>query len=159
LPARHRTLLPGAYRPRLPRARPSPEDGPMPFTTDEVLSLLERPLLDLVLDAAIVQRRHHDPSDVPRCALLSAETGGGPEDRGHCPQGGASVGAKTGQRLMGVGEVLETARRAKEGGGTRFCMGAAWRSVKDGPEFDRVLEMVRGVASLGVEVCATLGML
>jgi len=131
----------------------------MPFTTEEVLALLERPLLDLVLEAALVHRAHHDPKDVQRCALLSVKTGGCPEDCGYCPQSGLYDGGKNRQPLMEVDDVLAAARRAKEGGATRFCMGAAWRSVKDGPEFDRVLDMVRGVAELGVEVCATLGML
>ena len=102
---------------------------------------------------------HHDPADVQRCALLSIKTGGCPEDCGYCAQ---SAHFKTGVKaepLLTVAEVQERAEQARALGATRFCMGAAWREVKDGPQFDSVLEMVRTVRGLGMEACVTLGML
>jgi biotin synthase len=106
-----------------------------------------------------VHREHHDPTKVQVCVLLSIKTGGCPEDCGYCPQ---SAHYKTGLKsegLLDVADVLEAARRAKDEGATRFCMGAAWREVKDNAQFDRVLEMVRGIKELELEACCTLGML
>ncbi len=129
------------------------------WTADEVEALYHLPLTELVFRAQAVHRRHHDPAEVQRCTLLSIKTGGCPEDCGYCPQ---SAHYKTGtprQELLDVDEVLAAARAARAAGSTRFCMGAAWRDAQDGPAFERVLEMVSGVAALGMEVCATLGML
>jgi biotin synthase len=126
---------------------------------DFVLALLRRPLLDLVYEAAAVHRHHQVSGGVQRCALLSIKTGGCPEDCGYCPQSARYEAGVEREALLGADEVLAAARRARDEGAGRFCMGAAWRSPKDGPEFDRVLEMVRGVAALGMEVCCTLGML
>ena len=131
----------------------------MTLTRDDVARLYARPLLDLVFEAAAIHREHHDPRDVQRCTLLSVKTGGCPEDCGYCPQSAHYATGVDDQALLPVDEVLAAARRAKTDGATRFCMGAAWREVTDGPEFDRVLEMVRGVSKLGMEVCCTLGML
>jgi biotin synthase len=128
-------------------------------STSDVLLLLRRPLLDLVHEAATVHREHHDPADVQRCALLSIKTGGCPEDCAYCPQSARYDTSVSRQGLLDRGETLAAARRARDSGAQRFCMGAAWRSVKDGPEFDSVLGMVRDVAALGMEVCCTLGML
>jgi biotin synthase len=125
----------------------------------ELRSVYDRPLLDLVYQAAGVHREHHDPSDIQRCALLSIKTGGCPEDCGYCAQSArydTGVGATA---LLEVDDVAQRARRAKELGATRFCMGAAWRGPKSGPQFDRVLEMVRAVRRLDMEACVTLGML
>jgi biotin synthase len=123
------------------------------------LALLERPLLDLVFEAATVHRKHHAPEDVQRCSLLSIKTGGCPEDCGYCSQSAHHRTPVVREPLLERAEVVEAARAAREAGATRFCMGAAWREVKDGPDFDRVLGMVRDVAGLGMEVCCTLGML
>jgi biotin synthase len=106
-----------------------------------------------------VHREHHPDNEVQLCTLLSVKTGGCPEDCAYCPQSShydTSVGP---EKMLDVEHVLSCARRARELGSTRFCMGAAWREVKDGPAFDRVLEMVRGVKDIGLEACATLGML
>jgi len=126
---------------------------------DALLAIYESPLLDLVYRAATVHRAHHDPHDVQRAALLSIKTGGCPEDCGYCPQAARYSTGVDAHRLLSVDTVLEAARSAKDGGATRFCMGAAWRNVRDGADFDAVLEMVRGVRDLGMEACATLGML
>lgn len=128
-------------------------------TLAEFKSVYELPLLDLVLRAAQVHRAHHDPGDIQRCALLSIKTGGCPEDCGYCSQ---SVRYQTGvpaTPLLSVEEVKERAVQARDRGATRFCMGAAWRGPKDGPQFDQVLDMVREVRKLGMEACVTLGML
>jgi len=137
----------------------TPEDIRHDWTTDEVESLYALPLTELLYRAQTVHRRYHDPAEIQRCTLLSIKTGGCPEDCGYCPQ---SAHYETGvgrESLLDRGAVLEAARCAKESGSTRFCMGAAWREVRDGEPFDRVLEMVEDVAALGMEVCTTLGML
>jgi biotin synthase len=129
------------------------------LSRDDVAALYHTPLLDLVFRAAEVHRRHHDPSQVQVCVLLSVKTGGCPEDCGYCPQSAHHATAVKAEPLMDVDAVLVAARRARDDGATRFCMGAAWREAKDGPNFDRVLAMVRQVKSLGLETCVTLGML
>lgn len=129
------------------------------WTVDELLAIAELPLLDLVYRAASVHREHHDPHDVQRATLLSIKTGGCPEDCAYCPQSARYKTDVTRHPLLDVETVLEAARAARDDGATRFCMGAAWRSVRDGAEFDAVVEMVRGVRALGMEACVTLGML
>jgi biotin synthase len=128
-------------------------------TIDEFRATYQLPLPELILRAADVHRRHRDFSDIQRCALLSIKTGGCPEDCGYCSQSAHYDTGVTKQSLMTVEEVRTRAEQARDAGATRFCMGAAWRSPKDGPEFDRVLEMVRTVRALGMEACVTLGML
>jgi biotin synthase len=96
---------------------------------------------------------------VQLCTLLSVKTGGCPEDCAYCPQSSHYQTTVDAERMLDVDAVLASAKSAKEGGSTRFCMGAAWREVKDGPAFDRILTMVRGVKELGLEACCTLGML
>ncbi|MCC6407464.1 MAG: biotin synthase BioB [Planctomycetes bacterium] len=128
-------------------------------TVAEVEALLARPLLELVFDAAKVHREHHDPARVQCSQLLSIKTGGCAEDCGYCSQSAHFDTAVKREPLMQVDAVLAAARAAKANGADRFCMGAAWREVKDGPDFDRVLAMVREVKSLGLETCVTLGML
>ncbi len=128
-------------------------------TLATITDLYHTPLLDLVYQAATVQRAHQAPQEVQLCTLQSIKTGGCTEDCGYCSQ---SIHNKTKlekESLLDVATVLESARKAKESGSTRFCMGAAWRQVTDGRAFDRVLEMVRGVRALGLEACVTLGML
>ena len=129
------------------------------WTRDEIKAIYERPLLDLVWDAQAVHRQFFSSSDVQRCQLLSIKTGGCPEDCGYCPQSAHYPTSVERQDLMDVGEVRRIAHAAHADGVKRFCMGAAWREVREGPEFDNVLEMVRAVAETGMEVCCTLGML
>jgi biotin synthase len=128
-------------------------------TLAEFQSAYRLPLPELIFRAAEVHRQHHDVTDIQRCVLLSIKTGGCAEDCGYCAQ---SAHFKTGvpaTPLMGVDEVRDRVRQAKELGATRFCMGTAWREPKDGPPFDRILEMVRAVREQGLEACVTLGML
>ncbi|WP_394850139.1 biotin synthase BioB [Pendulispora brunnea] len=130
-----------------------------PFTRAHVRSLYDRPLFLLLDEARAVHRAHHADNEVQLCTLLSVKTGGCPENCSYCPQSShydTPVGA---EKMLDIEQVRASARRAKELGSTRFCMGAAWREVKDGPAFDRVLEMVREVKGLGLEACVTLGML
>jgi biotin synthase len=128
------------------------------WTVAEVKAIHDSPLMDLVYRAQSVHREHQPPNSVQLCTLLSVKTGGCVEDCAYCPQS-AHHQAMDSERMLSVDEVLGAARLARESGATRFCMGAAWRDVKDGPAFDRVLEMVRGVKDLGMEACTTLGML
>src|SRR5690606_23939306 len=117
------------------------------------------PLFLLIDRARAVHTEYHADNEVQLCTLLSVKTGGCPEDCAYCPQSSHYETPVKGEAMLKVDEVLAAARRAKEHGATRFCMGAAWREVKDGSAFDRVLEMVRGVKALGLEACVTLGML
>jgi biotin synthase len=127
-------------------------------TLDEVAALYRTPVLDLIVRAAGVHREHHDPSKVQVCVLLSIKTGGCPEDCGYCPQAARYDTDVKSQGLLDVNDVLSAAQKAKDDGATRFCMGAAWREVKDNAQFDRVLDMIRGVKALELEACCTLGM-
>ena len=125
----------------------------------EIEAIYNLPIPELLYHAQGVHRLHHAADEVQGCSLLSIKTGGCPEDCAYCPQ---SAHYSTGLEKMGLMTVVETltqAAQAREQGATRFCMGAAWRSAPDGAEFERVLEMVRGVRSLGMEACCTLGML
>ena len=131
------------------------------WQTIEIVALLKAPLLDLLDEARATHQRHHADGQVQLASLLSIKTGACPEDCKYCPQS-AHYAKKTGlerEALLDVDDVLAKARLAKDAGATRFCMGAAWREVKDGPAFDSVLEMVRGVRALDMEACVTLGML
>jgi biotin synthase len=129
------------------------------WTEPQIRALAEMGLLDLVFRAAEVHRRYHDAREVQVCKLISIKTGACPEDCAYCSQSSRYETDVPATALMGLEEVLESARRAKEAGASRICLGAAWREVKDNQQFDRVLEMVRGVSDLGLEVCCTLGML
>jgi biotin synthase len=129
------------------------------WTREEVRSIYNQPLLELVFQAQQVHRQHHNPQEVQFCRLLSIKTGGCPEDCAYCPQSARYETGVERAALMDVDDVLARAREARSEGSTRFCMGAAWREVRDGKDFDAVLEMVRGVAALDMEVCCTLGML
>jgi biotin synthase len=125
----------------------------------EVKALYSMPLFALVDRAREVHRRWHPKGEVQLCRLLSIKTGGCPEDCAYCPQSAHYQTGVEREPLLSVERVVAQARLAREDGATRFCMGAAWRQVRDGAEFDRVLEMVRAVKDLGLEACATLGML
>ncbi len=117
-------------------------------------------MLDLIARANAVHREFHDVNDVQKASLLSIKTGGCPENCGYCPQSAHHKEVHLDRvNMMETGEVLEIAARARAAGADRFCMGAAWRNVRDGAEFDSVLDMVRGVRELGMEACVTLGML
>ena len=129
------------------------------LTLEGVEALLARPLLELVFEAATVHRQHHDPTKIQCSQLVSIKTGSCPEDCGYCSQSAHNKTSIEREKLLSVPLVLEEARKAKEGGADRFCMGAAWRGVRDGNEFDSVLEMVKGVKDMGLEACVTLGML
>ena len=129
------------------------------WTRDEIADIYNSPVLDLIYRAATVHRQHHDPQEVQVCTLLSVKTGGCPEDCAYCPQAARYHTSVKVHKLMEVDEVLTAAHRARESGSTRFCMGAAWREVRDNRDFDKVLEMVQGVNRMGMEVCCTLGML
>jgi len=126
---------------------------------EEVKEIYNTPLLELIYRAATVHRQYNDTGEVQVCTLLSIKTGGCPEDCAYCPQAARYSTGVNVQALMQKKEVLEYAEKAKAAGSTRFCMGAAWREVRDNKDFDRVLEMVKGVNELGMEVCCTLGML
>ncbi len=125
---------------------------------DEVQSLFEMPFNDLIFTAQTVHRENFDANEIQVSSLLSIKTGACSEDCGYCPQSARFDADLKPEALMPVEEVLEAAKRAKDQGASRFCMGAAWRSPKD-RDIDRVVEMVQGVKSLGMETCVTLGML
>lgn len=129
------------------------------WTKEEILDIYNKPLMDLLFEAASIHRQYHDPNTVQVSTLLSIKTGGCPEDCGYCPQAARYHTEIEGNDLMKVSHVKAQALRAKASGSSRVCMGAAWRNVKDGPEFDQVLEMVRTINKLDMEVCCTLGML
>ena len=128
------------------------------WTKEEILAIYNKPLMELLYEAATVHRIHHDPNKVQVSTLLSIKTGGCPEDCGYCPQAARYHTDIEGNDLMSVFQVKAQALRAKSSGSSRVCMGAAWRNVKDGKEFDNVLEMVRTINKLDMEVCCTLGM-
>ena len=129
------------------------------WTRPEIAALYHQPLLDLLLQAQTLHREFHPPNQVQMCRLLSIKTGGCPEDCAYCPQSARYSTGVERQPLMNCDEILPAAQAAKADGATRFCMGAAWRQAPQGHEFDSVLESVRAVAALDLEVCCTLGML
>jgi biotin synthase len=129
------------------------------WTLSEIREIYDTPLLDLIYRAATIHRDHNETGEVQVCTLLSIKTGGCSEDCAYCPQAARYNTGVTVQALMQKDAVLEYASKAKAAGSTRFCMGAAWREVRDNKDFDRVLDMVKGVNEMGMEVCCTLGML
>ena len=129
------------------------------WSLDEIREIHDLPLLELVFRAAAVHREFHDPRAMQVCKLISIKTGACPEDCAYCAQSSRYSTGITPERLMEKEQVLEIAHRAKESGVSRVCLGAAWREVKDNGQFDRVVDMVKGVTDLGLEVCCTLGML
>ncbi len=126
---------------------------------EEVQAIYEQPLTDLVFQAASIHRAFHAPDRVQTCQLISIKTGGCPEDCAYCPQSAHYDAGVQREGLLDPAHVVSVARDARDRGVTRMCMGAAWRDAPQGREFDKVLEMVRGVSALGMEVCCTLGML
>lgn len=129
------------------------------WSREEIARIYNTPILELIYNGATVHRQFHNPQEVQVCTLLSVKTGGCPEDCAYCPQAARYHTDVKVHKLMEVDEVMHKAIEAKESGSTRFCMGAAWREVRDNKDFDKVLGMVKGVSSLGLEVCCTLGML
>jgi biotin synthase len=129
------------------------------ISKQEVAALYQKPLLDLVFQAAEVHRAHHKADEMQMCTLLSIKTGGCTEDCKYCSQSIHNNANLEKEILLKTDEVLAQARKAKEAGSTRFCMGAAWPRVLDGRAFDRVCDMVKGVSDMGMEACVTLGML
>ncbi len=129
------------------------------WTVAEIRELHDLPITDLVFRAQQVHREHQAADEVQLCTLLSVKTGGCVEDCAYCPQSSRHATSVTPERFLSVEEVLSKARAAKEAGSTRFCMGAAWRDAKEGPAFEKILAMVRGVRALEMEACVTLGML
>ncbi|HXX21210.1 MAG TPA: biotin synthase BioB [Candidatus Acidoferrum sp.] len=129
------------------------------WSRDEIRKIYSLPLPELIFRAQLAHREFHRPEEVQLCRLLSIKTGGCPEDCAYCSQSAHYDAGVAREPLMNPRDVLSAARRAKAEGATRFCMGAAWRQVAEGKDFERVLEMVRGVSALGMEVCCTLGML
>jgi biotin synthase len=129
------------------------------WTVDEILDIYNSPLLELVHRAQLVHREFNDAREVQVSSLISIKTGGCAEDCSYCPQAARYNTGVEVHKLMTVKEVMQAADKAKEGGASRLCMGAAWREVRDNRDFDRVLEMVKGVNAKGMEVCCTLGML
>jgi biotin synthase len=129
------------------------------WTIAEIRAIHDLPLPQLMLRAQTVHQQNHQPEEVQLCSLLSVKTGGCPEDCSYCPQSSkydTEVGV---ERMLNKDQVLSAAATARSAGATRFCMGAAWREVKDGPAFDSVIEMIKGVRGMGMEACVTLGML
>src|SRR6476660_5830560 len=129
------------------------------WSLNEIYDIYNSPLLELVFKAANVHKKYNDTAEVQVCTILNIKTGGCSEDCAYCSQAARyHTGVKV-HALMNKEEVLQYAQTAKDAGSTRFCMGAAWREVRDNKDFDRVLEMVQGVNELGMEVCCTMGML
>lgn len=142
-------------------ATPSDDRAPLrhDWTRPEVAEIYRSPFLDLLFRAQTIHRQYHAPDRVQTCQLISIKTGGCPEDCAYCPQSAHYDTSVESQRLLDPEHVISAARDAATRGVTRFCMGAAWRQAPEGRGFDDVLEMVRGVSALGIEVCCTLGML
>ena len=129
------------------------------WTTEEIEKIYSLPFPELIFEAQTIHRKFHKTDEIQGCQLLSIKTGGCPEDCAYCPQSAHYQTEVEREQLLSVDKTLEAAQNAKASGATRFCMGAAWRDVPDGEQFDQVVEMVKGVRELGLEACCTLGML
>lgn len=129
------------------------------WTTEKILDIYNKPLMELIYEAAKTHRENHNPLEVQVSTLLSIKTGGCSEDCGYCPQAARYATGVKSEELMSVSQVKAQALRAKSNGSSRLCMGAAWRNIKDNKDFDQVLEMVKTVNGLDMEVCCTLGMM
>src|SRR5476649_2794582 len=128
-------------------------------TLSQIREWYALPLTTLIFRAQTVHHRHHDPAAVQLCTLQSIKTGRCPENCAYCPQSAHHDTGLEAEQIMDADDIIANAERAQAGGAARFCMGAAWREVRDGAQFDSVLDAVRGVSDLGLEVCCTLGML
>jgi len=129
------------------------------WTKEEIEKIYNQPLLELIYQASSIHREWHNPREIQVSTLLSIKTGGCPEDCSYCGQAARYHTDIKVQALLPTATVLAHAKKAKESGSSRFCMAAAWREVRNNKDFDRVIEMVKGVNDLGLEVCCTLGML
>ncbi len=129
------------------------------WSSGDIRKIYETPLLELIMEAGTVHRQHHTTGEVQISSLLSIKTGGCSEDCAYCPQAARYNTNVEVQPLMKTEDVVLAAERARAGGASRFCMGAAWREVRDNRDFDRVLHMVKAVTAMDMEVCCTLGML
>lgn len=129
------------------------------WTISEIKDIYYSPILELIYKAATTHKQFHTTGEVQVCTLLSVKTGGCPEDCSYCPQAARYNTGVEALKLMKYEQVIDKALEAKNNGSTRFCMGAAWRNVRDNSDFDQVIDMVKGVNALGLEVCCTLGML
>ncbi|MCC6220618.1 MAG: biotin synthase BioB [Deltaproteobacteria bacterium] len=129
------------------------------WTLAEIERIYRTPFSDLIYQAQTIHRENFSPNELQRSSLLSVKTGGCSEDCKYCPQSAHHDTGLERHKLLDKSTVLENAKEAKAHGSTRFCMGAAWREVRDGADFDSVLELVQAVSSLGLEVCCTMGML
>ncbi len=129
------------------------------WTKEEISEIYHMPLMELMFQGATAHRKYHSTGEVQVCTLLSVKTGGCPEDCAYCPQAARYHTDVKVHKLLEKDVVLDAAQKAKDSGSTRFCMGAAWREVRDNKHFDQVVDMVKGVNDLGLEVCCTLGML
>lgn len=151
------STAPAAVPPAAPH-KPASTTPAGPWTVAAVQALLERPLMDLLFEAQTVHRQHFPDGDIELATLLSVKTGGCSENCGYCPQAAEFDTGVKASKLMAVDEVVRAAQAAKDAGATRFCMGAAWRAPKD-RDVEKVAELVEAVKSLGLQTCATLGML
>lgn len=129
------------------------------WSLEEITEIYNTPLMELIYNAATVHREYHETGEVQVCTLLSIKTGGCSEDCAYCPQSARYNTGVNSEKLMPKEMILAAAQRAKDAGSTRFCMGAAWRSARQNKDFNEVLDVVSDVADMGLEVCATLGML
>lgn len=129
------------------------------WTIDEIRDIYHSPVLQLIVRGAEVHKQYQTTGEVQVCTLLSVKTGGCSEDCAYCPQAARYNTGVNAHKVMAYEDVIGKALDAKNEGSTRFCMGAAWRNVKDNSDFDKVIDMVKGVNALGLEVCCTLGML
>ena len=129
------------------------------WSLSEIEEIYNTPLLELIYKAATVHRDHHETGEVQVCTLLSIKTGGCPEDCSYCPQSARYQTGVDAEAMLDSDVILNAAQKAKDAGSTRFCMGAAWRNARKNKDFDRVVEMVREITDMNMEVCCTLGML
>lgn len=129
------------------------------WTYDEIEEIYNLPLLELIYRAATVHRQFQDTGEVQVCTLLSIKTGGCPEDCAYCPQSARYETNVEAEKMLDEEVILSAAEKAKSAGSTRFCMGAAWRNARKNKDFDRVIDMVRQITDMDMEVCCTLGML
>ncbi|MEX1212699.1 MAG: biotin synthase BioB [Balneolaceae bacterium] len=129
------------------------------WTLEEIETIYYKPLLELIYEAATVHRQWHETGEIQVCTLLSIKTGGCPEDCSYCPQSARYQTSVDAEPMLDSDVILASAKKAKDAGSTRFCMGAAWRNARKSKDFDTVLNVVREITDMEMEVCCTLGML
>lgn len=129
------------------------------WSTDELLTFYNQPLLEVIYQAATIHRKYHDPRTVQVCKIISVKTGGCPEDCAYCSQSSRYKTTTVAEPMLSLNEVLADARKAIDNGATRICLAAAWRQARPNKPFEEILEMVKGIKAMGAEVCCTLGML